>query len=117
MQPRDLLPALSAELLEGAAYGAHEFAHACGVSPDWVLARVEAGVLQVDSASGTWRFDSFTVVRARRIAQLEATYGADPQLAALTTDLIEEVTHLRRQLEAFASAHAEIVCVSPEERT
>ena len=116
MQSRDLLAAVSAELLEGAAYGAHEFALACGVSSDWVIARVEAGVLQVDSASGTWRFDSFTVVRARRIAQLEATYGADPQLAALTTDLIEEVTRLRRQLEAFASVHSEIVCVAPEGR-
>lgn len=116
MQPRDVLPAVAAELLEGAAYGAHEFALACGVSPDWVLARVEAGVLQVDTASGTWRFDSITVVRARRIAQLEATYGADPQLAALTTDLIEEVTRLRRQLEAFVSVHGEIVCVTPEGR-
>jgi chaperone modulatory protein CbpM len=117
MQPRDLLAAVSAELLEGAAYGAHEFALACGVSSDWVIARVEAGVLQVDNASGTWRFDSFTVVRARRLVQLETTYDADPQLAALTTDLIEEVTRLRRQLEAFAGVHAEIVCVSPEERT
>jgi chaperone modulatory protein CbpM len=44
------------------------------------------------------------VVRARRLARLESTFDADPQLAGLTTDLIEEVTALRqrlRQLEAL----------------
>ena len=48
-----------------------------------------------------WRFSSQTLVRARRIAQLEHSFDADPQLAALTTDLIEEVHQLRRQLKAL----------------
>ena len=64
---------------------------------------MEAGVLQVDMASGEWRFDSVTLVRARRIAQLETTFEADPQLAALAADLIEEVTRLRRQLRALGA--------------
>jgi chaperone modulatory protein CbpM len=46
-----------------------------------------------------WRFDSFTLVRARRVAHLETCFDADPQLAALTADLIEEVARLRKQLE------------------
>ena len=37
-------------------------------------------------------------VRARRLARLESTFDADPELAALTTDLIEEVAALRRRL-------------------
>ena len=37
-------------------------------------------------------------LRARRLAQFETTFDADPQLAALTTDLIEEVAQLRQQL-------------------
>ena len=86
------------EALDGPAFTAEEFAHACGVAPDWLQARVEAGVLHVDTSSGAWRFDSVTLLRARRVLQLEATYGADPQLAALTTDLIEEVVRLRRNL-------------------
>ena len=45
------------------------------------------------------RFDSVTLVRARRVAQLESCFDADPQLAALTADLIEEVARLRKQLE------------------
>ncbi len=46
----------------------------------------------------TWRFSSATLVRARRVAQLEATFDADPYLAAMTTDLMEEVARLRRRL-------------------
>jgi chaperone modulatory protein CbpM len=91
------------EVLGDAAFSIEELARACGVAPDWVHARVEAGVLQVDMASGEWRFDSVTLVRARRIAQLETTFEADPQLAALAADLIEEVTRLRRQLRALGA--------------
>ena len=45
-----------------------------------------------------WRFAGTTLVRARRLAGLEQTFEADPQLAALTVDLMEEVTELRRRL-------------------
>lgn len=88
------------EVLHHAAYSAEELAHACGVAPGWVQDRVETGILQVDATTGAWRFDSVTLVRARRIVQLEKTFDADPQLAALTTDLIEEVARLRRQVLA-----------------
>jgi len=90
-----------AEVLDGPAFTAEELARACGVAPDWVQARVEAGVLQVDASSGAWRFDCLTLVRARRLVHLETTFDADPQLAALTADLIEEVKSLRRQLRAL----------------
>ena len=86
------------EVLGAAALSDEEVARACGVAVSWVHERVEAGVLQVDRQSGSWRFDSVTLVRARRIADLETTYDADPQLAALTADLIEEVSRLRRRL-------------------
>ena len=93
------------EVLDGPAFTAEELARACGVAPDWVHARVEAGVLEVattgGSTTGSWRFDSVTLIRARRIVQLESTFDADPQLAALTADLIEEVTRLRRRLSAL----------------
>ena len=89
------------EVIEGSAFTAEELARACGVALDWVHDRVEAGVLQVDTVTGSWRFDSITLIRARRIAQLEMTFDADPQLAALTADLIEEVAQLRRQLKAL----------------
>ena len=89
------------EVIQGAVFTTEELARACGVATAWVLERVEAGVLQVDGAAGAWRFDSVTLVRARRIVQLETTFDADPQLAALTADLIEEVARLRRRLLAL----------------
>ncbi|RZJ05246.1 MAG: MerR family transcriptional regulator [Haliea sp.] len=92
------------EVLHEGAFTAEELARACGRETRWVQERVEAGVLQVDLDTGQWRFDSATLVRARRIARLEASFDADPQLAALTADLIEEVAQLRRQLRLQGTA-------------
>lgn len=88
---------------EGAALTLHALARACCMDADWVLARLEEGLLlstdaRQDGDPAQWRFGGATVVRARRIAHLEVTFDADPQLAALTADLIEEVATLRQQL-------------------
>lgn len=94
-----------AELLDGeaAALGLDALASACHMDTEWVITRLQEGLLQTgpdgaDGRPGTWRFSSATVVRARRLAHLEVTFDADPQLAALTADLIEEVAALRQQL-------------------
>lgn len=99
------------ELLDDAALSLEQFAQGCRMAPDWVVARVQAGVLQAEpgqaqaqaqaQAHDEWRFTSTTLVRARRIAHLEHTFDADPQLAALTADLMEEVATLRQQLQAY----------------
>lgn len=91
------------ELLDDGCFSADDIARATGRQVGWVRERVEAEVLRVDAASGEWRFDSATLVRARRIARLETGFGADPQLAALTADLIEEVARLRRKLQLLQS--------------
>lgn len=94
-----------AELLddEAAALTLDALASACRMDTGWVITRLQEGLLQSgahnpDGSPTTWRFSSATVVRARRLAHLEVTFDADPQLAALTTDLIEEVATLRQQL-------------------
>ena len=99
--PVEIVPVDAVELLDARAYTAEELARACGVMPEWVIEHVEAGVLQVDTARNEWRFDAVTLVRARRIRQLESNFDADLQLAALTADLIEEVTLLRRRLQTL----------------
>ena len=85
------VPAHLVELLDDAALSLQELARGCAMSPDWVHTHVEAGVLQPAQGGGAteWRFASATLTRARRIAQLEHTFDADPQLAALTTYLRE----------------------------
>ena len=106
MQHAVLVTAQLGEFLHGPAFDAQALARACGVPLHCVHERVAAGVLQADASSGELRFDSVTLVRARRVWQLESAFEADPQLAALTADLIEEVTRLRRQVHALAAAKA-----------
>lgn len=95
------LPVQLGELLDDRALTLEELARACCRAPEWVSARVEAGVIETTTPgrrASEWHFTSTTLVRARRIAQLEATFDADPYLAALTADLMEEVAQLRRRL-------------------
>lgn len=88
-----------AELLdEHMRLSLEELARACCVPPAWVVERLEAGLIQGEQTQGRWLFSSTCVVRARRLARLESTFDADPQLAGLTADLIEEVTQLRQRL-------------------
>lgn len=94
------------EVLEQHSLTITQFANACNVSETWVVQRVHSGVVDLagegDASPGTdvqtWRFPGHGIVRTRRIADLERTFDADPQLAALTADLMEEVGRLRALL-------------------
>ena len=94
-----------AELLDQTMLNLHELARHCSTSPQWVIEHVQTGIIGYDNGGSPaaisheqWRFSSQSLVRARRIAQLEHNFEADPQLAAMTADLIEEVQLLRRKL-------------------
>jgi chaperone modulatory protein CbpM len=91
-QPGELLDDMAPLSLE-------DLARICHMAPAWVSERLETGLLQADRQSGHWCFASASVVRARRLAHLETTFDADPHLAALTADLIEEVARLRQRLQ------------------
>lgn len=90
------------EVLDTAALDLEQLAHACQQDPIWVVRHVQDEVLHIDDGDATartqWRFSSQTLLRAKRIAYLETAFDADPQLAALAADLMEEVLALRRQL-------------------
>ena len=95
------------EILDDASLDAETLARTCHRSVEWVEARVVDGVLTPSTGTRStasvtsWRFASPSIARARRVAQLERMYDADPQLAAMTVDLIEEVLLLRRKLQAM----------------
>lgn len=89
---------LMGSLLEEQALDIEELASACEVEPDWVVERVQAGLLSCTSSGGEMRFASAQLVRARRMATTERRFDANQELAALVADLIEEVERLRRQL-------------------
>jgi chaperone modulatory protein CbpM len=88
------------EVLDSAALDLAQLAHACRQPTTWVVQHVRDEVLHIDGGAdqghAQWRFSSRTLLRARRIAHLEHAFDADPQLAALAADLMEEVLALRQ---------------------
>jgi len=74
-----------------------ELAQACRVEPRWIVERVEREILGNQAEVLTyWRFTSAELVRARRLAAVERDFDANPELAALVVDLIEECERLRK---------------------
>ena len=86
-------------VLEDAALGVEELARVCATAPQWVVERVEAGLLHCSAADGERRFASVELLRARRLSALERSFDANPEIAALAVDLIEEVERLRRLVD------------------
>jgi chaperone modulatory protein CbpM len=71
----------------------------CMVSRDWVIEHVEAGVLQVEGAVlEQWSFSARQLLRARRLLETERRFEANPELAGLVVDLMDELSRLRAQL-------------------
>jgi chaperone modulatory protein CbpM len=93
-----------AEVLGDAGLTPEDLARHCGVQVGWVHEHVQAGVLRASDTGAGWRFDGAALVRARRVVQLETGFGADPQLAALAADLMEEVAALRHRLHMLESS-------------
>jgi len=61
-----------------------QVAAACTVEPEWLTRHIDEGLFpHVERFAGTWRFSSASLVRARRMRQLERDFDAVPELAAL----------------------------------
>lgn len=76
-----------------------ELASAGGIQPAWVVERIRAGLISIDGSEPTrWRFTDLHLTRVRRMVSMERDMDANPELAALVADLIEEVHHLRARM-------------------
>ncbi len=83
-------------LIEDSWLTLEQIAAACAVEPEWLIVHIEEGLLpHAESAAGVWRLSSATVLRARRMRQIERSFDAAPELAALMADLLEELDTLR----------------------
>lgn len=94
---------ISGVLIDQTTLTIDELANACSVEIIWVQQRVQDGFLEcadvtLSASPQSWRFASPALVRARRLANIERTFDANPEISALVVDLLEEVTTLRRQL-------------------
>ena len=71
----------------------------CALERDWLVVRVREGLVPVTGDSDVeWRFTTATLSRVRRMREIERTYEAAPELAALVADLLEEMDELRARL-------------------
>ena len=87
------------EILEEACLTLEQLCAAAALERDWLIRHVEEGLIPV---SGTviaeWRFTTVHLARARRMREIERTYDAEPELAALVADMLDELDELRARL-------------------
>jgi chaperone modulatory protein CbpM len=87
-------------LLDDARLTLDEIAVSCTVSRDWIIEHVEAGVLLGDAGPDPerWTFSGSDLLRARRLSRLEHDFDANPELAGLVIDLLDELERMRIRL-------------------
>jgi chaperone modulatory protein CbpM len=92
---------VTGSLLEDPCLTLDELAGAAAVSREWLLARIEEGLIAVSGPSpAEWQFSAAALRRVRRMHEIERDFDAVPELAALVADLLEEVDALRSRLES-----------------
>ena len=71
----------------------------CALERDWLVVRVREGLIPaVGDSDAEWRFTTTTLSRVRRMREIERSYDAAPELAALVADMLEELDTLRARL-------------------
>jgi chaperone modulatory protein CbpM len=93
---------IDATLLEDTLLNLDELARSCQVSREWIIERVQCGVL-LNEDTGTdpaaWIFDSTSFIRIKRILAVERDFECNPELAGLVADMAEEIEFLRNRLQ------------------
>jgi chaperone modulatory protein CbpM len=88
-----------ATLQEDVALTLDELCATCAVTREWVVTRVEEGLLPLEpGVPDEWRFGVRQLRRARAMHRIERSFDAAPELAALVADLLEELEALRARL-------------------
>jgi chaperone modulatory protein CbpM len=87
------------EILEGACLTLDQLAAACAAERAWLIERIESGLIAAEGGRAEeWRFSSTTLLRVRRMREIERAYDAAPELAALVADMLEQLDELRSRL-------------------
>ena len=95
-------PVLTGAPLEDECLTLGQLCSVCAVSLEWASNHVHEGRLHpAGDRPSQWRFGYRDLRRVRQIRRLEITFDAEPELAALVADLLEELDDLRAQLRRF----------------
>ena len=98
---------LTGTIAEDACFTLEQFCAVCALEREWLIVRVQEGLIPATcaatgaatgSGAAEWRFTTATLVRARRMRDLERSFDAAPELAALVADMIEQMDDLRARL-------------------
>jgi len=90
---------LTGTLVEETWLTVEEMATVCTVEPQWLRHHLEEGLFpRTECVAGTWRFSEEHLRRARRMREMERLCDAEPELAALVADLLDEMDDLRARL-------------------
>lgn len=70
-----------------------QLAHACQVEVAWVHQRLHSGLLLPSPLTNNHQiiFDAQTLKRVQRMRDVERNFDANPELAALVADLLEQL--------------------------
>jgi chaperone modulatory protein CbpM len=90
--------AIMGDALEGVCLTLEQVAAACAVEHQWLIRHLEEGLLGGTESDGGWRFSSTSLMRVRRMWQVEKDFDALPELAALVADMLEEMDELKARL-------------------
>ena len=91
---------LTGDILDETTLSLDDIAQACSVRAEWVVQKVEAGLLTCSiQESSTWHFASADLTRAKRLVAIEQDFEANEEVAALVVDLIEEIERLKQKLK------------------
>jgi chaperone modulatory protein CbpM len=86
----------------------------CALEREWLVVRVREGLIPAEGESDVeWRFTTATLSRVRRMREIERTYEAAPELAALVADMLEELDALRAGCGAKASRRSSQFACTP----
>lgn len=87
-------------LLDETGLTLEELATSCMVSREWIIEHVTAGVLLSEAATdpAQWAFTGQDLLRARRLIRVEKDFDANPELAGLVVDLLDELERMRMRL-------------------
>ena len=85
---------------ESARLSIGDLSRMCAVDERHIVEFVEEGVLRVVDVRTEWRFTGDALRRARLAVRLERDLELNLAGVALAVELIEEISQLRRELEA-----------------
>lgn len=76
-----------------------ELCSVCALEREWLVVRVREGLIPAaGETDADWRFTTTALARVRRMREIERSYDAAPELAALVADMLEQMDDLRARL-------------------